>query len=287
MTICHNAAMASGHLALLLPEWQGCGTDASVAAGARLLAARLSRHAFHTIEAPADELLTADEGVVGLTSISARARQTLDAIRERRPFRILTIGATCGVELAPIAYLNDRYRGDLAVVWLDAHADLNTPATSPSAHFHGMVLRTLMGQGPAPLVDLIPRTLTPEQILLAGARDLDRDEETFVSDAPIAWLRPADFLVPDRVAGRIRARAFKKIYLHLDLDVIDPIEFPDVLVPAAGGVSLNTLAETIQTLSTSFDLVGFSVVEFKPRSSDAVARLGGWLERLGLEMIAN
>jgi arginase len=272
--------MVPGVLSLLLPEWQGCGTDASVAAGARALVGRLSSHTFVTIEAPAEESLVTEGGVVGVASIAPRARQTLDLIRERQPSRIFTIGGTCGVELAPVAYLNERYRGDLAVVWLDAHADLNTPATSPSAHFHGMVLRTLMGEGPASLVDLIPRKLSPEQIVLAGARDLDRDEATFVSDAPIAWLRPADFLVPDRVAGRVRARGFKKIYLHLDLDVIDPLEFPDVLVPAPSGVSMNTLAETIQNLAASFDVVGFSVVEFRPRSSDAVIQLAKWIDRL-------
>jgi arginase len=212
---------------------------------------------------------------------AAAEKQTLDALNERQPSRLFVVGGTCGVELAPVSYLNARYRGDMSVVWLDAHADLNTPDTSPSRHFHGMVLRTLLGSGPSALVDLLPRRLGPEQIVLAGTRDFDRDEAAFVSDAPIAWLRPADLLVPDRVSGRIRARGFRKVYIHLDLDVLDPLEFPHSLMRTPGGVSMSAIAETIQNLAASFDVVGFSVVEFRPRASDAVTRLVNWLRQMG------
>ena len=57
------------------------------------------------------------------------------------------IGGTCGAEIAPVAYLNNHYESDLAILWFDAHGDLNTPKTSLSGHFHGMVLRTLLGEG--------------------------------------------------------------------------------------------------------------------------------------------
>jgi len=271
-------------LSLLLPEWQGAGAPSAVSAGARALAARFPAAEFLEIDAPDAEALSAQDGVTGLDSIAARAARTLDAIQQRRPARILTIGATCGVELAPVSYLNDRYHGDLAVIWFDAHADLNTPATSPSGRFHGMVLRTLLGAGPEPLVKLLPRRLSPEQITLAGARDLDRDEAAFVSDAPIAWLRPSDLLVPDRVAGRVRARGFTKAYVHLDLDVLDPHEFDDVLVPAPGGVAMNVVAETIQHLAGTIDVVGFSVVEFCPRSTGAVRPLHNLITRLGIRI---
>lgn len=267
-------------LSLLLPEWQGSGTDPMLASAARELAARLSPPIFLEIDAPAAERLTKEDGVTGLSSIAPRARQTLDLLADRQPSRLLVIGGTCGVELAPVSYLNARYNGDLAVIWLDAHADLNTPETSPSSHFHGMVLRTLLGAGPSSLVDMLPRRLAPEQIVLAGARDLDRDEAAFVSDAPIAWLRPGDLLVPDRVSGRVRARGFRKVYVHLDLDVLDPVEFPDSLMQTPGGVSMNAVAETIQDLTASFDVVGFSVVEFRPRGADAVTRLANWLRRV-------
>jgi arginase len=267
-------------LFLLLPEWQGSGTDPSLSIGARALADRLSPQGFVDVDAPAAEMLAVEDGVTGLSSIVARASRTRDLLQERQPSRVFVVGGTCGVELAPVSYLNARYRGDLAVLWLDAHADLNTPETSPSGHFHGMVLRTLLGAGPAPLVELLPRRLSIDQIVLAGARDLDREEAAFVSDAPIARLRPADLLVPDRLSGLVRARGFRKIYIHLDLDVLDPIEFPHSLMRTPGGVSLNAMAETIEDLANAFDVVGFSVVEFRPRAGDAVSQLVNWLRKL-------
>jgi arginase len=269
-------------LSLLLPEWQGYGVDARVASGARQIATLFDAGAFLEIDAPDEEALTVEQGVLGLSSIAGRARRTRAALDERGPSRIFTVGGTCGVELAPVSYLNSRYRGDLAVVWLDAHADLNTPESSPSGHFHGMVLRTLLGTGPAILVEALRRPLIPAQVVLAGARDLDRDEITFVSDAALSLLSPADVLVPDRIAGRIRAGGFTRVYLHLDLDVLDPVEFPDALVSTPNGLSRDNIVATVRELAVRFDVVGFSVVEFRPRSADALPRLAQLLDGCGM-----
>jgi arginase len=269
-------------LSLLLPEWQGYGVDARVASGARQIATLFDAGAFLEIDAPDEEALTVEQGVLGLSSIAGRARRTRAALDERGPSRIFTVGGTCGVELAPVSYLNSRYRGDLAVVWLDAHADLNTPESSPSGHFHGMVLRTLLGTGPAILVEALRRPLIPAQVVLAGARDLDRDEITFVSDAALSLLSPADVLVPDRIAGRIRAGGFTRVYLHLDLDVLDPVEFPDALVSTPNGLSRDNIVATVRELAVRVDVVGFSVVEFRPRSADALPRLAQLLDGCGM-----
>jgi arginase len=276
--------MSRDDLSILLPEWQGCGADTAVAAGARAIAGLFGADAFVEVDAPLVETLTLVDGVLGLPSIARRAEQTRDLLRERMPSRIFTVGGTCGVELAPVSYLNDRYRGNLAVVWLDAHADLNTPGTSPSGRFHGMVLRTLLGSGPASLAQLSPQPLLPTQVVLAGARDLDRDERIFVSNSAITLLSPADLLVPGRVAGRIRAGGFTKIYVHLDLDVIDPVEFPDVAVPTAGGASMDNVIDTLRELGSAFDVVGFSVVEFRPRSVTAVSAVSRLLQRSGIRI---
>ena len=271
-------------LSLLVPEWQGCGHESAVGTAARTLAAQFISRTFDVVEAPEHEALVADAGVIGLSSIAQRAQATLAAIDARRPSRIFMLAGTCGAELGPVTYLADRYRSDFAVVWFDAHGDLNTPQSSPSGRFHGMVLRTLMGDGPAPLVSLVRRPLSPTQIVLAGVRDLDRDEATFISDAAISRLSPADLLVPDRVAGRLRSTGVTKIYIHFDLDVLDPVEFPDVLVPAPGGVSIAALTETIQALASTFDVVGFSVVELQPLAPDAVPRVRRMIDSFGVRI---
>ena len=276
--------MGSADLSLLLPEWQGYAVDASVAEGARALARAFPDGAFVEVQTPMAEPLALEHGVVGLTALARQAQLTFDAINAQKPSRIFTIAGTCGAELAPVTYLNARYRGDLAVIWLDAHGDLNTPETSPSAHFHGMVLRTMLGAGPEPLVRLLPRRLAPEQIILAGVRDLDRDEVVFVSDTAISRFSPSDLLVPDRVTGRVRATGFTKVYIHLDLDVIDPIEFPDALMRTPGGPTIDQVVDTIRHLDASFDVVGFSVVEFRERTADAVARAERLIKRCGIDI---
>jgi arginase len=274
----------AGDLSLLLPDWRGYAADDTPAAGARAIAEILPKLQMVEIGAPSFTTLELADGVIGLASIAEGAARTLATIREHHPSRIFTVGGTCGVELGPISYLNDRYKGDLAIVWLDAHGDLNTPQSSPSARFHGMVLRTLMGAGPEPLVRLLPRRLAPEQIVLAGVRDLDRDEHTFISDAAISLLTPADLLVPDRVAGRIRAAGFTRVYVHFDLDVLDPGVFADVLVPAPGGISMDDAVETIRGLVSAFDIVGFSVVEFRSRSGGGATRVRQMLQRTGVQI---
>jgi arginase len=125
-------------LKLLLPEWQGCGVSTEVADGARVLAREWwGAKDVTVVDAPQKETLAIGEQVLGLASMAPRAGEALRQLRALNAERLQMIGGTCGVEVAPVAYLNERYAGDLAVIWIDGQADLNTPETSPSGHFHG------------------------------------------------------------------------------------------------------------------------------------------------------
>jgi arginase len=267
---------------LLYPEWQGYGVDASVHHGALSVArAVFPDAAFTRVESPIDEALTIEEGVLGLSSIASRYRATLANLRASAPDRVVTVGGTCGVEAAPVAYLNERYGGDLAVVWFDAHGDLNAPATSPSGHFHGMVLRTLLGDGPQEYVRELQRPLHPTQIFLAGTRDLDRDEAAYIRDAGISVTPPEAFADSRAVATAIRARGFRNIYLHLDMDCFRPDEFPDTLMRTAGGPSLDLVSAVMRELRAAFHVAGFSLVEYVDRGRGSLAKLR---ELLALEV---
>ena len=238
---------------LLYPEWQGYGVDASVYHGALAVAAALFPDtAFTRVESPFEESLTVDAGVLGLPSIAPRFRDTLAHLRVSAPDGVVTVGGTCGVEAAPVAYLNERYRGDLAVVWFDAHGDLNAPATSPSGHFHGMVLRTLLGDGPKAYVRELQRALAPEQVFLAGTRDLDPDEAAYIRTAGISVTPPQAFADPRAVSTAIRARGFANVYLHVDMDCFRPDEFPDTLMRTPEGPSFASVAAMLADLRASF-----------------------------------
>ena len=140
--------MSKDSLNLLYPEWQGYGAHKQVMHGARHLCHHvLPDTSFAAIDVPETESLTVENGILGLSPSLSLLDQAQSLLNTANPRRIFTAGGTCACELAPIAYLNQKYGGDLAVFWFDAHGDLNTPESSPSGRLHGMPLRTLLGKG--------------------------------------------------------------------------------------------------------------------------------------------
>jgi arginase family enzyme/very-short-patch-repair endonuclease len=172
--------------------------------------------------------------------------------------RTVTAGGDCGVELAPIEAALTAHGDGLVVVWFDAHADLNTPESSPSGAFHGMVLRTLLG-GESPLPPHV--TLRPSQVVLAGVRALDPPEKQYVADHDIAHVLPGELAdLPTVVAAR-NARA---VYIHIDLDVLDPSAFSSVGYPEPGGLTTADLTTAVRALTARFPLAGLGITEYEP-----------------------
>jgi len=176
--------------------------------------------------------------------------------------------------VGPIGYLNERYSGDLAVLWLDAHADLNTPASSPSGHFHGMPLRTLLGDGPADCTRHLPRPLRPDQVVLLGVRDVDPPEADFIRRHDIARFGDDVFRDPSALLELLAQRGFRHAYVHFDVDVLDPAAFPAALMRApGGGPALDDAIGLIASVRSAIDVVGFSVLEFCARDAAWTTRL--------------
>lgn len=257
----------TGRVTLLMPEWQGYGLSAEVACGARELAqAWWPDEPGLVIEAPDTEVLGIEDGVLGLESIAARFAGALRSLRAAQPGRLVTIGGTCGAELAPVAYLNERHAGDLAVLWLDAHADLNTPASSPSGHFHGMALRTLLGDGPDALTRHLPLPLEPRQVFLVGARDLDPPETDYAATSGVTRVGDGVFSHPRLLVDRVLAAGFGHVYLHFDVDVVNPRDFGGALLPTTGGPQLAAAADLIAHVHRHTSVAGFSVLEYCDRN---------------------
>ena len=275
---------STNDLSLINLDWRGCG-EAAVREGVEHIRERLFDDArFHRIDPWNGEARHARADASTLDAIAATTVRTLEDVRARAPARIFHIGATCGTEVAPVAYLNERYAADLAVVWLDAHADLNTPASSPSGRFHGMVLRTLTGEGPPTIVEALPRPLEPRQIFLAGARDLDPPELEYVATAHVSLTTVEELNTPATLCERIAAAGFTRAYVHLDLDVLDPDAFPDALVRTPRGAPAAVVAAQIRAIDRRFDVVGFSVVEFVPRSAGGLEAVAALLAQTGIRI---
>ena len=247
---------------LFFPQWQGCARGQKMYAGA--FSAReaigLSETVDVVVERNAESAL--QRGIAHRDLLLRHARAANTAVRSVSPATIRTIGGDCGVEVVPVSYLNHRYRGDLGVVWLDAHGDLNTPQSSPSADFHGMPLRTLLGEGDPDFVELCARCLVPEQIVLAGVRDLGVAERDYIERSGIASFAPPTLRrSPRKIVKLLRERGFERIYVHLDADVVEPNDFSDMLMPTPKGIKLETLHTVLRALADSFEIVGHSLLE--------------------------
>lgn len=252
---------------LVVPQWQGSGSARALQLQDGALAIRGDLPASRTVDVavPPGAGEGLGSGVRRLSSVQAVRDSVAEALRSI-PDVVVAIGGDCGIELATVERAHAGHPGDLAVVWLDAHPDLNTPETSPSGAFHGMVLRTILGDG---FPSLVPDDPVPTgRVVLAGTRAYDDAEAAYVAEHGIRVLAP-DELTPDALVAAIEATGAGAVYLHIDLDVLDPAEFSSLSYPEPFGVTTATLLEAIRAVRARFELAGAAICEFAPASQEA------------------
>lgn len=155
------------------------------------------------------------------------------------------------------------------MLWIDAHPDVSTPETLRSGSFHGMVLRTLLGEGPHPLTPEEP--LAREQVILAGTRSFEPGQREYIEQAGIRRYPVEDIeSALDGLSG--------PVYVHVDLDVLDPTEFASICYPEPDGVRV---ARLIDLLARVDDIVGASLTEHAPSDDADVESDGDVIRRLG------
>lgn len=257
---------------LLYSEWQSTGAiGVAKYEGARLLAKRLPHLAFDAVNTdppPAhfEDAPAGDERILNYAAVMQQMQRGKALVAAQNADAIFTIGGTCAVSIAPASWLNARHAGDIAMLWFDAHGDLNTPQSSPSARFHGMPLRVMMGEGDPATIALPFSFFKPEQVALFGARDLDAPEAQFIDDKRLMLLAESGW--PAQTANamkQMRERGFTRAYIHCDLDVLDPHEFPYCAVPAANGITLGELLMCFDAAAQYFQIAGFAITAFKPQ----------------------
>jgi arginase family enzyme len=168
------------------------------------------------------------------------------ALGRALPERPLILGGCCCSHVGAVRELARR-GGRLAVVWLDAHGDLNTPESSPSGNEWGMPLRMLIDAG----------DVAAEDVTLLGARNLDPPEEEFIAAAGVRT-----------ELGRLPER----VYLALDCDVAAPEEL-DMFMPEPGGPTVAGLERLLASLPRPVG-AGFTGLVPSERNLDAFTRFG-------------
>ena len=158
-----------------------------------------------------------------------------------RASRPLVLSGDCPTARAVVAGVQRRHR-DLAVLWLDAHCDFNTPAISTSGYLGGMALAMLTGRTPGLFDDTLGLRPVPEAgVVLADARDPDPAELDALATGQVRRV-PAD---PAAITAALDDLGPVPVYLHLDIDVIDSADLPGARFPAGAGPSLAQVEECL------------------------------------------
>lgn len=258
---------------LVVPQWQGSPSARAMLLvdGASAIAGDLPRAATTVLDVPLEAGESLDTGVHRLSSL----QRIRSLVVEQMAADTIIIGGDCSVTVAALEAVD---RDDLALVWCDAHPDLHTPASSPSGAFSGMALRTILGDG-VPQLALSPG-VPPERVVMVGARVIDEAEQE--SLAHLTQVGAADLDDEDALADAVAATGAARVWVHIDLDVLDPAEIAGVSSAAPFGVTAAALASAVRALRARVRLAGATISGFAPRSPlDAVDDLGAILRLVG------
>jgi arginase len=258
--------MQQSHLNILFPQWQGGGPDLSTYEGAQELKDLYFRDiALSEVDVSAAPVNEIQNNIFGYTALLDQLSRAKAQIAAKQPTSVFTVGGGCDADFTPIAYLNEMTQGQITVLYFDAHGDLNTPESSGSKHFYGMPLRALLGNGDPKIIDLIPRKLTPSQVMILGLRDLDPAEEDYINEHNIRTLTVDDMEQDiEGIIRAVRAKGNQTIYVHVDLDVLDSDEFPYMPLYVPGGLKSNTLLAILRRLNEEFRIAGLGLFEYSP-----------------------
>jgi arginase len=167
-----------------------------------------------------------------------------------RAARPLLLSGDCPTALGAVAGLQRRYR-DVAVVWLDAHGDFNTPAITISGYLGGMPLAMLTGRAPELFCDALGlRPVADTDVVLAGARDLDPAERDALAASQVRRV-PAG---PAAITSALDGLGRTPVYLHLDVDVIDSAQLPGLRFPSGPGPAVAQIEECLAAVCTAADV---------------------------------
>jgi arginase len=178
----------------------------------------------------------------------------------------VAVGTVSGVAKA------SRERGEnIGLIWLDAHADMNTPESSPSGNIHGMPLACVAGAGPRELTELLgPRPKVPSRnVVIVGLRDVDQVEKAHIHESGVRAFTMRDIdergmraVMDDAI--RIATEGTAGFHLSLDMDFVDPADAPGVGTPVRGGATYREAHLAMEMICDSGKMIAMEVVEVNP-----------------------
>jgi len=159
----------------------------------------------------------------------------------------------------------------IGLIWIDAHGDFNTEETTPSGNIHGMILAALLGIGDKRLVNVggFAPKVSPENVVLIGARALDKEERVLIKKSGINVFTMHDI---DRYGMRdvmqkaieLASKGTRGVHLSFDMDVLDPMVAPGVGTPVRGGITYREAALAVEMLAEAQIIRTLEFVEINP-----------------------
>ncbi len=191
----------------------------------------------------------------------------------------LVLGGDHSVAIGTIAGASKaerRKKKSIGVIWIDAHADMNTPQTSPSGNIHGMPLACAIGRGPRALTQIFDYSpkVDPKNVALVGIRDVDALERPHVRNSGVRAFTMRD--IDERGMRSIIEEAIQiacagtdGLHVSLDMDACDPAYAPGVGTPVRGGLSYREAHLAMEMIGDSQKMISMEVVEVNPIIDEA------------------
>ena len=222
---------------------------------------------------PIPEIVVAEEGVKHLASVKSVCEEVSEraaAIVSDGVFPIF-LGGDHAIAIGTVSGVaRSTPRARTGVIWVDAHADFNTPATSPSGNIHGMPLATLTGRGHPELVGIGGQgaSIRTEDVVILGLRSVDLEEKHLLREAGVRVYTMKD--IDAYGAARVVRNAIEdlahvdRVHLSLDLDAVDPEVAPGVGTPVRGGLTYREAHLLMELVNEAGIVSSLDIVEVNP-----------------------
>lgn len=265
-------------LRLVMPQWQG-GNNHAYYLGSQLLnwLAPEATGPVEHVDVVFDENLTLENenGIVGRSLIVPQLRHSKELIEKHNPESLVVFGGDCLVDLAPFAYLSEKYGDDLGVLWVDAHPDIMT--SEQFEHSHASVLRALMGEGDADLTQFVSTPIKANKVMYAGVNNENEYEQGFLKERDMRICRPEEIRGEiTSIQKWIEEENIKVLAIHFDLDVLSIADFRSLLFAnphypddafegiAQGQITMAEALKVIHHAAGLAEVVGIGIAEHLP-----------------------
>lgn len=176
----------------------------------------------------------------------------------------LLLGGDHSVSLASVPAVCDIYEEDISIIWVDAHADINTPETSTTGNLHGMPLASAL-QIMEPIVK--PNyQIKYDQLFYIGLRSIDEPEKKLLDEKKITYFEYKDIEKNgiEKIFEIIKKKTKHNIHLSFDIDAMDPTLTPSTGTPEVNGIKMEEVNYFIDNLKKTKKITSVDFVEFNP-----------------------